>query len=203
MKEYSIDNGVTWLPITEDIEKVLNTRLVEFIESSKAAKTVPSHIKTRTINVLMRFFADKCLRDVTMQDCLQITKRDFLRQRNGGLLSCGFFEKAIEEKALVMGMQFRDKDSDIEKIKKELDRLYHEYEANPFAIDQKTRQRIVKFVTEYISSSFKTAFGKQLMSINNAQRYEFRARHEWIIMRSVTVIGWLLAIAMLIIVLLR
>ena len=78
-----------------------------------------------------------------------------------------------------------------------------ECEANPFAIDQKTRQRIGKFVTEYISSSFKTAFGKQLMSINNAQRYEFRARHEWIIMRSVTVIGWLLAIAMLIIVLLR
>lgn len=78
-----------------------------------------------------------------------------------------------------------------------------EYEAKPFAIDQKTRQRIGKFVTEYVSSTFKNAFGKQLMSINNAQRYEFKTRHEWIVMRAVTIIGWLLAIAVLLIALLK
>lgn len=73
-----------------------------------------------------------------------------------------------------------------------------EYVDTPFAIDQKTRQRICRFVSEYVSSAFKNAFGKQLMSINNAKRYEYQVRRDWRLTRILTLVGWLLALLLII-----
>ena len=78
-----------------------------------------------------------------------------------------------------------------------------EYEPNPFAIDSATRQRITKFAASYATSAFYRKFGKQLMHINNAQRYERRAYHEWVMTRTLTLTGWLLAVLMLIYVILK
>jgi len=78
-----------------------------------------------------------------------------------------------------------------------------EYEPNPFAIDRETRQRIMKFAANYATSAFYRKFGKQLMHINNAERYESRARRDWLIGRAVTLTGWLLAVLMFVIVMLK
>lgn len=74
-----------------------------------------------------------------------------------------------------------------------------EYMSTPFAIDQKTRQRISRFVAEYVSSSFRHTFGKQLMSINNALCYERQARRDWKFLRVFSFVGWLIALLLFVI----
>jgi len=69
--------------------------------------------------------------------------------------------------------------------------------------DRETRQRIMKFAANYATSAFYRKFGKQLMHINNAERYESRARRDWLIGRAVTLTGWLLAVLMFVIVMLK
>ena len=74
-----------------------------------------------------------------------------------------------------------------------------EFEANPFAIDRETRQRIMQFASRYITSSFRSTFGQHLLHINNAMRYEQRAQREWLLARGITLTGWLIAIVMCIV----
>lgn len=78
-----------------------------------------------------------------------------------------------------------------------------EYTPTPFAIDRETRQRIMKFAASYATSAFYRKFGKQLMHINNAERYESRARRDWLICRAVTLTGWLLAALMFVAVMIK
>jgi len=78
-----------------------------------------------------------------------------------------------------------------------------EYEPNPFAIDSATRQRIMKFAASYATSAFYRKFGKQLMHINNAMRYERRAYREWVMNLALALTGWLLATLLLIAVILK
>ena len=71
-----------------------------------------------------------------------------------------------------------------------------EYEDNPFAIDRETRQRIMKFAASFATAAFYRKFGKQLMHINNAERYERRAQNYMTKCIVITVTGWLLAVAL-------
>ena len=61
----------------------------------------------------------------------------------------------------------------------------------------------MKFAASYATSAFYRKFGKQLMHINNALRYEQRAHREWVMSRTLTLTGWLLAVLMLIYVILK
>jgi hypothetical protein len=78
-----------------------------------------------------------------------------------------------------------------------------EYEANPFAIDRETRQRIMKFAASFATAAFYRKFGKQLMHINNAERYERRARNYMTKCIVITVTGWLLAVALFLVAVLK
>lgn len=78
-----------------------------------------------------------------------------------------------------------------------------EYEANPFAIDRETRQRIMKFAASFATAAFYRKFGKQLMHINNAERYERRAQNYMTKCIVITVTGWLLAVALFLVAVLK
>lgn len=78
-----------------------------------------------------------------------------------------------------------------------------EYEDNPFAIDRETRQRIMKFAASFATAAFYRKFGKQLMHINNAERYERRARNYITKCIVITVTGWLLAVALFLVAVLK
>lgn len=78
-----------------------------------------------------------------------------------------------------------------------------EYEANPFAIDRETRQRIMKFAASFATAVFYHKFGKQLMHINNAERYERRAQNYMTKCIVITVTGWLLAVALFLVAVLK
>lgn len=78
-----------------------------------------------------------------------------------------------------------------------------EYEANPFAIDRETRHRIMKFAASFATAAFYRKFGKQLMHINNAERYECRARNYMTKCIVITVTGWLLAVALFLVAVLK
>lgn len=78
-----------------------------------------------------------------------------------------------------------------------------EYEANPFAIDRETRQRIMKFAASFATAAFYRKFGKQLMHINNAERYERRVRNYMTKFIVITVTGWLLAVALFLVAVLK
>lgn len=73
-----------------------------------------------------------------------------------------------------------------------------EYEPNPFAIDKKTRLRIMRYASDYVTSVFTHYFGEQLKHINKAKEYEYRARRDWHRARAITLIGWTLALLMFI-----
>lgn len=78
-----------------------------------------------------------------------------------------------------------------------------ECEPNPFAIDKETRLRIMRYASDYVTSVFTHKFGNQLKHINKAKEYEYRARRDWRISRAVTLIGWVVAVLLLVVAIIK
>ena len=78
-----------------------------------------------------------------------------------------------------------------------------EFGETRFTIDKDTRQRIFDFARDYVQGIFEKTFGRQLCNINEAIKLRRKAERDLKVFRILTITGWLVAIVLCIVAVLR
>ncbi len=78
-----------------------------------------------------------------------------------------------------------------------------EYEKTLYKIPQESRQKIAKCVKKYVEQAFEAKYGEHMMNLNEIERLKYKKQKIVDKFIIVTVVGWLVAIVMCIVIFMR
>lgn len=163
---------------------------------------------------------EKILKETYVNPKVELTQNDYNRLVSMAKMNAKKIEeraREIYEKEGVVNIAFdgrfqtrRDGDLSVEHYKFDvICESYHvspngkEYEKPLFFIPQKMRERIAENVKRYVEDAFESKFGEHLTRLNAIKDLEAKTDREWRKFIVWTVTGWLLAVLMFGVVLLK